>query len=308
MKASLRDRIGHALDENHILILGSEVLLGFQFEAFFMETFDGLPHHSHRVMLAGLFFQLAAVILLIAPVAYHRIVLSGEDTTDLHTFVTFMTGASLFPLAFGLSMSAFVAAERYTGLSAGIVSGSITLGTSLFFWYGLELIRRWQYNKGKNFMRSQPEQRRTPSLEEKIDRALTETRIVLPGAQALLGFQFIIFLTHAFETLPEWQRTLHAASLACVGISTILLLAPAAYHRIVDEGDDSERLHQFTGRVLIFAIGFLALGLAGDSAVIVAKTTGSPMLALASGALVLLFSLGLWYGFPYFKRRTRGKA
>jgi hypothetical protein len=45
------------------------------------------------------------------------------------------------------------------------------------------------------------ENQETP-LSIKIDHMLTEARVVLPGAQALLGFQLIAVLTKPFEQLP----------------------------------------------------------------------------------------------------------
>jgi hypothetical protein len=63
-------------------------------------------------------------------------------------------------------------------------------------------------------------------LSAKIEYVLTEVRVVLPGVQALLGFQLVIVLTRAFEDLPfndneprsgrcePWQaHSLHAPAL-----------------------------------------------------------------------------------------------
>lgn len=43
---------------------------------------------------------------------------------------------------------------------------------------------------------------KTP-LDAKIDYVLTEARVVLPGAQALLGFQLAIVLTNGFQQLSS---------------------------------------------------------------------------------------------------------
>ena len=40
---------------------------------------------------------------------------------------------------------------------------------------------------------------------------LTEARVILPGAQALFGFQLAIVLTEAFEKLSSVPRLLHAS-------------------------------------------------------------------------------------------------
>ena len=67
----------------------------------------------------------------------------------------------------------------------------------------------------------------------KIEQMLTEARVVLPGAQALFGFQLAIVLTQSFEQLPSASKITYVASLFLVALPIVLLMAPAAYHRIV---------------------------------------------------------------------------
>jgi hypothetical protein len=42
----------------------------------------------------------------------------------------------------------------------------------------------------------------TAPLHTRIEQMLTEARVILPGAQALLGFQLAIVLTDTFESCP----------------------------------------------------------------------------------------------------------
>ena len=67
--------------------------------------------------------------------------------------------------------------------------------------------------------------------------------MVLPGAQALLGFQLIAMLMENFEKLPSASQYLHLVSLFLIAVSIILLIAPAAYQRRVEEGEDTD--HSF---------------------------------------------------------------
>ena len=50
-------------------------------------------------------------------------------------------------------------------------------------------------------------------LDVKIEQMLTEARVVLPGAQALFGFQLAIVLTLSFEQLPGPSKIIHAVSI-----------------------------------------------------------------------------------------------
>jgi len=145
--------------------------------------------------------------------------------------------------------------------------------------------------------RQRHERQQTP-LHQKIDHLLTEARMVLPGAQALFGFQLSIVLTHAFEQLPAASRIAHAISIAFVAVSVMLLMAPAAYHRIVYDGEDSDDMHR-TGSVLVTAATVpLAIGLAVDIHVVMAKIADSGIAGLFSGVAALVLLLGLWFGYP----------
>jgi hypothetical protein len=69
---------------------------------------------------------------------------------------------------------------------------------------------------------------------------LTELRVVLPGAQALFGFQFAAVLTESFTQLPVVLKGVHLASLSVVAAAVVMLIAPAAYHRIAAAGNAEE--------------------------------------------------------------------
>ena len=139
-------------------------------------------------------------------------------------------------------------------------------------------------------------------LKDKINQALTEARVVLPGAQALLGFQLAGMLMESFEKLPVASRYVHLASLGSMALSVILLMTPAAYHRIVEEGENTEHFHRLASRLLIAAMIPLALGICGDLFVVVRKVTGSATVALISAAAALLFFYGLWFGYTIYRR------
>ena len=139
-------------------------------------------------------------------------------------------------------------------------------------------------------------------LTDKIRHVLTETRVVLPGAQALLGFQFVTTLMEAFEKLPLSLQYVHLASLFLVALSIVLLMTPAAYHRIVEKGEETEHFHAFASRTLIAAMIPLALGVTGDFFVVVNKITRSTKTAIIASALVLLFFYGFWFGLTLYRR------
>ena len=151
---------------------------------------------------------------------------------------------------------------------------------------------------------SQREGASTP-LHAKIEQMLTDARVVLPGAQALFGFQLAIVLTQSFEQLPSASRIVHAASLLLVALAVVLLMTPAAYHRIVYAGEDTEDMHRVGSALVTAASAPLALGLAGDVYVVITKIAESPAAGLAAGTLALVSLIGLWYAYPLLAASVR---
>jgi DMSO reductase anchor subunit len=311
--AKLKDKIKTALDEGRMLILGAQVLLGFQYRAFFEPGFEKLPHSSQYLKLCGLCLMLIAIALIMATGSYHRIVQEGEDTHDVHGFTTNIMGLALMPFALGFGIDLYVAVGQLFGRGTAILAGLATTLTALFFWYGLGALRRPKREPQikEEQMKSEKEEQESSEgtqAKDKINQALTEIRVVLPGAQALLGFQFATMLMEAFEKLPLSSRYVHLLSLALIALSVLVLMTPAAYHRIVEKGEQTEHFHRFASRMLLLAMVPLALGMCGDLFVVVRKTTESAVAGVVSAGLMLLFFYGLWFGYTLYRRSRREAA
>jgi hypothetical protein len=295
----LQKKVKTALDETRILILGGEILLGFGLHGVFADAFDRLPLYARYLDAIGIGLMVLVLGLLILPEPYHRIVERGSDSGAFQGLVTDIADLALLPFALALGTLVFVPAERVFGGAGAGAAGVAAAGLALALWYGLPRARRQTHGQRERTMsnRQRHERPQTP-LHVKIDQLLTEARVVLPGAQALFGFQLSIVLTKAFEQLPVQSRIAHAISIGFVAISVMLLMAPASYHRIVYAGEDSEEMVR-TGSVLVTAATLpLAIGLAIDIHVIIAKIANSGIAGLVCGAAALVLLLGLWYGYP----------
>ncbi|HKQ50718.1 MAG TPA: DUF6328 family protein [Pyrinomonadaceae bacterium] len=305
--AQLKDKIQNALDEARMLVLGSQVLLGFQFRSFFEPGFQKLPPSSQYLKTAGLGLMLVALGLLLAPGAYHRIVERGEDSHGLHRFTTGLMDYALLPFAAALGIDVYVAFEQTLGRGVALAAGMAAGALALTFWYAWTLKRQGEREpeiKEKQEMSQQEEEKdgSGAKLKDKIKHVLTEARVVLPGAQALLGFQFVTTLMDAFEKLPLSSRYVHLVSLTMVALSVVLLMTPAAYHRIVERGEETEHFHDVAGRLLLAAMVPLALGVSGDFFVVVRKITESAASGVVAALVSLLFFYGLWFGLTIYRR------
>jgi Family of unknown function (DUF6328) len=142
-------------------------------------------------------------------------------------------------------------------------------------------------------------------LSERIKKVLIECRMALPGAQAFLGFQFAIVFTEGFAKLPRASQWVHFASLISMTLSIVLLIAPAAYNRLAEAGEDSEQFQKVASYLLVAGISFLAPGIAGDLYVVLAKVLNSKNTAVTCAAGLLLACYVRWFGISIAMRRPR---
>ena len=140
-------------------------------------------------------------------------------------------------------------------------------------------------------------------LTEAASYLLDECRMVLPGVQAIFGFQLVAVFSERFarDLAPVDQR-LHFVSLTLVALASALLMMPAAYHRMTRVSQVSERFVSTCSRLLLLALVPLAVGLSLDYYVIGALIFGHDGVAATAAALLLAVITSLWFLFPRSRR------
>ena len=214
-----------------------------------------------------------------------------------------------------------MATQKIIGWKSGAAVGLLGLLVALFFWYLLELYRRRERADEIEELRkeSKMEEERAgeqkddkqaaeEKLSNKIEHVLTECRVVLPGAQALMGFQFIAILTESFDRLPSLSKYVHLACIGLTALTIVLLMTPAAYHRLVERGEETEHFHRFASKMLVAALVPLALGLCGDVYVVVLKVTESQLVSVVAALVTLAVFWELWFGLTLYRRTQREYA
>jgi hypothetical protein len=126
--------------------------------------------------------------------------------------------------------------------------------------------------------------------------------VIIPGAQALLGFQLTVVFTPAFQELGTTPKAAHAVALCSVACSILLLMAPASLHRITFAGQDSREFMRIASRFVIAAPLPLAMAIALDTYVAAGRAFGSQTIAAGLAAVAILALLGLWYVYPIARR------
>jgi hypothetical protein len=167
-------------------------------------------------------------------------------------------------------------------------------------WYVAAIGIRMKTESGMAEVRTEP----VPLLT-RIDQMLTEARVILPGAQAVFGFQLIAMLTDPFDHLPALLQWVHTASMLAVGLAIILLMAPSALHRLGYGGDAKAGMLQLGSTLVTVALLPLGLGIAGDVFVAVGKVARSLEGGAVAGAGILIVLLVLWFGWPLAVRGKR---
>ncbi|MFL5334020.1 MAG: DUF6328 family protein, partial [Geminicoccaceae bacterium] len=228
----LKDKLKTSFSETRNVVLGAQILLGFQYNAVFRPGFEHLSGTARWTEAVALGLLLAVMLLLMAPTPFHHIAQHGEATARQLRFNELMIGWALLPFALALGANLFMATERPLGVATSVTLAVAGCAAALFSWFGIELMLATKRHAGGEHGGSQDEEQPT-QLRDKINQLLEESRIVLPGAQALLGFQFAAYLTDSFDRLPAGSKLVHTASLLLMALAVILLMTPAPLHRIV---------------------------------------------------------------------------
>jgi len=284
-----------ALDESRLLILGSQVLFGFQFNGIFQQQFASLSFASRIFICAGLPLLIIALALLIAPSMQHRIVERGQDSGRVLALATLCAGWALLPVAVALALDMFVAMQRVASWSVAAIAAGLFFGLAMLCWY----LVAWVSQRKE---RPVQEPAKPTPLDTQVEQLLTEARVIIPGVQALLGFQLTVTLTQAFAELPPHAKITHAVALCCIAVAVILLMAPASVHRIAFSGQDDPDFVRIGSFFVIAAPGFLAFGIALDAYVAGGRALQSEPAAIALAAVAVLLLFGFWYAFPLWRR------
>ena len=299
----VREQVRQSLSEVRTTVLGGQILLGFQYSALFQPRFEGLPDWRKSIELVAFGLLLISLVLMIAPAGFHQLAEAGETTVRQRRFAQRTLEWSLAPFAAAIGLNVLVAAASELGTAAASVFAACAILVALFLWYGVEMMVR------RPDRPDEPERDRgaETSLKDKISDLMTEGRIVLPGVQALLGFQFAAYLMQAFDRAPPGARAAHSVALGLLLLSMILLMTPAPFHRLAEHGQDTERVCRVSAQLLLGGLAALALAVAADVYVAIDLVVKRGDLAILGALSAAAFALAIWFAYPLLVRARRGQ-
>jgi uncharacterized protein DUF6328 len=142
----------------------------------------------------------------------------------------------------------------------------------------------------------------TESLKEEARNIHEEARMVLPGIQALFGFQLIASFNQRFGELDAVDSTIYFISLLIVALVTGMVMTPAAYHRICERRTVSDYFTLMSSRLLACAMSLLAIAIGADIYIVGQMLFDDVKFSVLAGAGSAAVLLALWLAFPMWRR------
>jgi hypothetical protein len=141
------------------------------------------------------------------------------------------------------------------------------------------------------------------SLDSAVRHILEECRMVLPGIQALFGFQLIAVFNDGFaQKLSMVQQQIHFVSIVLTVIAIALVMTPAALHRQIDPLAVTRRFIRSSTILLILSMFPLAISICLEIYLIAQIITHLYWLSLLTAAGLFLLFLSLWTVLPHIEK------
>ncbi|HET7856446.1 MAG TPA: DUF6328 family protein [Gaiellaceae bacterium] len=147
---------------------------------------------------------------------------------------------------------------------------------------------------------------RNESHDERLNRELiellNELRVVLPGVQVLFAFLLTVPFTNRFQRITNTQELVFFGTFLLTMITTGLLIAPSAYHRLRWRRHDKEQILLTSNRLAISGMATLAMALSGAVYLVTDLLFESVAAVAIVTAATVLFLFWFWYGLPLVRR------
>lgn len=130
------------LQELRVVQTGVQLLTGFLLTLPFQQRFDVLNHHMRVVYLATVSCSVGATVLLIAPVAMHRLLFRRHRLQVLVSAAHRCAYAGLTLLGLALTGMTVIIFAAVSGRNVGIVAGAVALALFTLFWMVVPLLLR----------------------------------------------------------------------------------------------------------------------------------------------------------------------
>ena len=130
------------LQELRVAGLGVQVLFGFLLSLPFTNGFPKLGNGQRGLFIASLILAAVATVLLVGPVAYHRLVFRHHLKKPLIMVASKMAIAGLAAVALAVIVAVILVTSFVEGNTSAIVIGIFIACLFAVLWFVLPLVRR----------------------------------------------------------------------------------------------------------------------------------------------------------------------
>ena len=140
-------------------------------------------------------------------------------------------------------------------------------------------------------------------LDRNLSELLQELRVAFTGVGILFGFLLSLAFTQRFQELHGVHLAIYTVALLSAALSTMLLIAPVSFHRIVFRRRQKTALVVVADRMLVVGLALLVPSISCAVLLIVDLVLGR-WAGIAAGSLTALVGLLTWYALPLAIRRA----
>lgn len=133
--------------------------------------------------------------------------------------------------------------------------------------------------------------------------AVEEARMVVPGLQALFGFQMMSIFNARFETLSLCNQSLHLFALALTTLAVAIIMSPGAYHRIAEPEIGSKFFIRFASIMIAATMVPLMISLTLDVYIVAILIVKSAVMSATIAVSIFVVFAGLWFAYPFARLR-----
>lgn len=141
------------------------------------------------------------------------------------------------------------------------------------------------------------------TLNRNWDELLQEIRVTQTGVQILTGFLLTVPFSPRFADLTAFQKGLYLAVLGGSVLTTGLVVAPVAFHRMLFRRRRRELLVESGNLLAILGLAMLGITVSGVVTLVVDVVVGARESWIAGG-IVLVVLAALWAGLPRLADRA----
>jgi MFS family permease len=140
---------------------------------------------------------------------------------------------------------------------------------------------------------------------QRYSELLGELRTVIPGVQVLFAFLLTVPFSSRFEQVDQVGKVVFTVSLMTVAAATVLLLGPAAYHRLGDQQDRHRRV-RYGVRLTLAGMALLALSISCAVFVVGRIVFDNARVGTGLAVATAVAAAVIWYIVPIIQRWRSG--